>query len=467
MNKDRKNIISEFILPTLICIIALFSLHDPELPSIGEAREGYYARYTYYDKALASAESGDVFFIKTEGQVLPMESEWEDPGLTMFSVALMIAIKKLSNVFVDVEFLYEVVNYAIFAGMVFMAFSRNFTRLLGKSELGILAFFFVSFILPFQFKFIHDTFTASDSVHLVNFSITGRYPKTVITVLTLLILWKISAVSRLENWYIYRNQIRYLAIFAGLIASVRGDAGMAAVIYLAVITFCFALSAVAHKEISKQKLMKFCLLQLVVAWIILMALSRLPELGFLIRDIYYNVEPSSDPGGHPVWHVLLIGMGHLPNSLGLAWNDGAGFMFIKEYFPNVDFSNGSIWTYGTAGYEQLCKKAFFELLVTKPTLFFSNCFAKALLLLDRHSFALTFIVVCSTFICVKIDRNELPTFLGWACTLGVTFMVPVLTSTYIDFYLDGATSMYLISLILLLILTQNIVSIFLAKAFKV
>lgn len=446
-----KTLCGYLLFPVVLSVLIAAVSFDPEPLSIGESRLGYQARYSYYESVMFAAKEEYIFFLSNINNapsqipsVIPMESEWEDPGLAQLTSLIYFMSKSGFGVILETEFLYQVVNYAFYAIAIFIGFSSTFiSHVYFRHQVilfSVLVFGFLSPVFPIVQEQVTNLLGADYS--LFNASIMARWPKILIVILIFILSFRffLSGEYQPNRQSLLRSQLLLLGGFFGVISNFRGDAfHQAWILILLIAGFAFweimsSKDGANETKKTTRELLGAC----IVALVLLILGAQLSEFGFFVRDLAYGIESSESTAGHPTWHVLLIGMGFIENQYGLSWNDMSGFEFSKTYFPNEPTT-----TYGTAAYEELCKRIFFDLLLNDPRLFVDNCIAKFIFLLksNKQLFAASVLLAA---ILVFFDRRYIKVVAIWVAMASVCLIVPVVTYPYFTFYRDLLVLLYLV-----------------------
>lgn len=463
---DKKKLLRHFdiILPLILCLVALFSTFDPEHRSIGESREGYHARYDFYERAIQSADDGMYFFLPctnvlyksnciqsdTGKNYMPLEAEWEDPGVTLIALSLHFFKKAILKLETSNEFLYQSGNLILLFAFLFILFSNTIMRYLSRVEVLTIFFLLLVFFLPLQFSWIHSFFLGysvgeRDQPVMLSLSMLGRYPKTLVILLMIIICLQLKDLCKKENFKNFAFVIIIFSTLSGTLGFVRGDVVITSYIYLLILCIVFIYYRI-KKQISNFWLsLKLSLLIFIPGILLIFAFSALPDFIFFFRDMYYGNTSLKSPSGHPTWHILILGLGYVQNNIGLAWDDGKGYLVVQKYFPNLSFDDLSPFKYGTHGYELLCKELYFKLIQENPLLVAKNYFAKASVVLLRHAELILMILIFLGILKRFQPKFNFIGFIAIFLSFGVSFIIPVLTYPSQHYYSDLLSGMYFIT----------------------
>jgi hypothetical protein len=83
-----------------------------------------------------------------------------------------------------------------------------------------------------------------------------------------------------------------------------------------------------------------------------------PQLLLSLRDFVYNLPPTDMIQSHGVWHNLYIGLGVVPNSLGISWSDSFGNDLVRSIDPSV--------RYVSEAYYSILRNAYFSTVLSNP-----------------------------------------------------------------------------------------------------
>src|SRR3990167_710000 len=84
---------------------------------------------------------------------------------------------------------------------------------------------------------------------------------------------------------------------------------------------------------------------------------------------YFNVASSDMITHHGIWHNAFMGLGYIPNSYGIQWDDNNPIKFVHEVNPNIN--------YMTNEYYSILRSLYFKYSFESPRLWFGNILAKA------------------------------------------------------------------------------------------
>lgn len=84
---------------------------------------------------------------------------------------------------------------------------------------------------------------------------------------------------------------------------------------------------------------------------------------------YFNGESSDMITHHGIWHNAFMGLGYIPNSYGIQWDDNNPIKFVHRVNPNVG--------YMTNEYYDILQNIYFQYSFESPSLWFGNVLAKA------------------------------------------------------------------------------------------
>lgn len=88
------------------------------------------------------------------------------------------------------------------------------------------------------------------------------------------------------------------------------------------------------------------------------------------RDVkYFNGQSSDMITHHGIWHNAFMGLGYIPNSYGIQWDDTNPIKFVHKVNPNIN--------YMTNEYYSILRGLYFKYSYESPKLWFDNVLAKA------------------------------------------------------------------------------------------
>lgn len=95
----------------------------------------------------------------------------------------------------------------------------------------------------------------------------------------------------------------------------------------------------------------------VVAIGLVMALL-LPSILERTRDMIYHLPAATLVGQHGIWHALFVGLGAVPNDLGIVWQDQSGFDYARRIDPSVVMESPH--------YFDILRAAYLHILASQP-----------------------------------------------------------------------------------------------------
>jgi hypothetical protein len=143
------------------------------------------------------------------------------------------------------------------------------------------------------------------------------------------------------------------------------------------------------------------------------------------RDSVVDAAGTTLPARHPLWHSIYIGLGYLPNDLGLAWKDEVATAKVESLAPNVRFLSPK--------YEELLREEVVEIVRSRPG-FVADTVASKLAetlrkLLTHMTVPLILAVLAAAFARRSLRRESLIALPAVA----IGFVPPLLTMPWISY----------------------------------
>lgn len=156
-------------------------------------------------------------------------------------------------------------------------------------------------------------------------------------------------------------------LIAGVANIVREGDGMIGILLLVILLI--VITAQDGRKIYKPKPRKNILILLLLILVYLSPTLLLNGVRSWRNSKYFNGESSDMITHHGIWHNAFMGLGYIPNSYGIQWDDTNPIKFVHKVNPNVG--------YMTNEYYSILRGLYFKYSFESPDLWFGNIFAKA------------------------------------------------------------------------------------------
>ena len=384
-------------------------------------------RWLTLKNIIISFNNGYYFQIKP---LVPMEQEWEDPGLAFLTIIYGIIKKNLFNINLDPYKDPYIIELIISIFIVTFSINKlRYQKYIIIIPLSVIAFTFVNELSAIE----NDLLYLSFGMHWVKSLSAILFFTMTIT------FFKDLYENKLDNKKIITDTFVYAVIF-GILITLRSDifipVQLSIFIYLSIITL---------QNIFKyrSKILFFRIfLFLIVFFVTINLPKKIMEISWDLRNDIYSIENVKNYSGHPKWHVLIMSLGHVKNKYGLEWNDRKAHEVVEK------IQNKKI-KYGSTQHEIYAKKTFFIILKQNPKLIISNFWYKTKILFSDLRNIFVFSLTSITILIYLFKKKEIfrtliifsyPTY----------FLIPLIIQPFKFYYFDLWAISFLIFLYLLI-----------------
>ncbi len=398
-------------------------------------------RWNILRQIIISFNNGYYFQINP---LIPMETEWEDPGFAFWTLIYGIVKKGLFNLYLDPYKDPYIVELIV--AVLVVVFSLN--KLKNSKYIFIIPVSLIAFTFINEFKLSEYSFFNNDLLYL---SYGMHWVKTLSAMLffTMTItFFKDLNQNNLNIKQIIIDTFLYGIIF-GLLISLRSD------IFIPVQFSIFIyLSIIIIKKIFLYKLKDYILKIFLFSIIFFVSIDlpkQIMKTTWDLRDNFYSIKNSKDYSGHPKWHVLIMSLGFVENKYGLEWNDRKAHKVVEN------IQNKKI-EYGSSNHEKFAKDTFFIILKENPKLFIRNFWHKSkILFLDIKNIFVFFITGITILVYLAKRKELFETLIIFSYP--TYFLIPLIIEPLPVYYFD----LYAISFMIFLYLLFKIINSFKAK----